>query len=166
MQCIVAAVCDQIRCPKRQRCYINIQGIPFCRCPSALLCSPERQAQCELNGTTYASLCHVKVAECEQKRTIDLLPVHRCSKPTVATSTSTLFSSSAMRPSAGETRRQRRRRRKFIARQRTQEVARQRQVAQKMRDYERRAKTKTHKKENGSTRKHLADRQSNKLHSG
>ena len=71
-----AGVCKEIRCSRRQQCFVNIQGIPFCRCPSSLLCPTNEQTLCDSRGKVYPSLCHVKVAECEQKRriSIDLCP--------------------------------------------------------------------------------------------
>ena len=65
--------CEKIQCPRQQICLLNIQGIAVCRCPSSIYCrNRPRKSVCSEEGTTYRSMCYLKMQACEEDRRIAL----------------------------------------------------------------------------------------------
>ena len=70
--------CDQVKCSKFKVCMVNSQGLPLCTCPSVNICEPGRKKNklseemvvCGNDGVTYKSRCHMRIANCKNRRRI------------------------------------------------------------------------------------------------
>ena len=79
----VADPCHNIKCKRHQKCVLNIQKIPVCRCFPVEMCSADAglglpvslggkkrkdkrlEKVCGNNGVSYETKCHMQVAACQ-----------------------------------------------------------------------------------------------------
>jgi hypothetical protein len=87
-------LCAQITCTRLQTCTVNIQGIPMCRCPSAIFCRQQRGRRqrpqgsgglsggpvCAMDGRTYRSRCFLRMKECTGNKRIKVQHDGACIK--------------------------------------------------------------------------------------
>ena len=77
--------CINIKCKRYQKCVLNIQGLPVCRCFPVEMCNSQASGLpaaiggkkkkekklekeiCGSDGTSYETKCHMQVAACEAK---------------------------------------------------------------------------------------------------
>lgn len=63
--------CASVKCGHQQQCFLNVQGLPICRCPSAFICKRQPKNEiCGRDGVTYHSRCYMQVAECSLHKKI------------------------------------------------------------------------------------------------
>ena len=71
--------CEQITCPRRELCVLNIQGLPVCRCPSVYHCqNVPRRKVCSEDEETFLSMCHLRVKACHDNRRIQVAKKGAC----------------------------------------------------------------------------------------
>lgn len=89
--------CQNIKCKRYQKCVLNIQGLPVCRCFPVGMCSSdalpaaivgkkrkEKKAEkevCGSDGVSYESKCHMHVAACQAQTHIRTAHKGSCMKP-------------------------------------------------------------------------------------
>ncbi|KAK3093119.1 hypothetical protein FSP39_011312 [Pinctada imbricata] len=77
--------CEQVKCPKRKVCVENMQGLPLCTCPNAFICRGRKRQVCGMDGNTYKSKCHMRVASCAKGKRIKLKHKGACNTGMIAT---------------------------------------------------------------------------------
>ena len=80
----VGGPCHNIKCKRHQKCVLNIQGLPVCRCFPVQMCATSQasiglpvamggkkrkdkrlEKVCGNDGVTYETKCHMQVAACQ-----------------------------------------------------------------------------------------------------
>ena len=87
--------CDLVTCSKFKVCMVNSQGLPLCTCPSVNICEPGRKKNknrlsgemvvCGSDGVTYKSRCHMRIANCMNRRRIKRAHKGACTQSDIKT---------------------------------------------------------------------------------